>query len=84
MVGVKIPIKCWPMAVNRARYVGEPVVVVLAEDRYVAEDALDLIEVNYTPLPPVIDPEAALDMNAYVLHEELEKQPRFGTHIPLW
>ena len=72
MVGVKIPIKCWPMAVNRARYVGEPVVVVLAEDRYVAEDALDLIEVNYTPLPPVIDPEAALDMNAYVLHEELE------------
>lgn len=72
MVGVKIPIKCWPMAVDRARYVGEPVVVVLAEDRYVAEDALDLIEVNYTPLPPVIDPEAALDMNAYVLHEELE------------
>ena len=72
MVGVKIPIKCWPMAVDRARYVGEPVVVVLAEDRYVAEDALDLIEVTYTPLPPVIDPEAALDVNAHVLHEDLE------------
>ncbi|MFC4227780.1 xanthine dehydrogenase family protein molybdopterin-binding subunit [Hoeflea alexandrii] len=72
MVGVKIPIKCWPMAVDRARYVGEPVAVVLAEDRYIAEDALDLIEVIYKPLPPVIDPEAALDVNAYVLHDGLE------------
>lgn len=71
MVGVKIPIKCWPMAVERARYVGEPVAIVLADDRYVAEDALDLIEVTYVPLPPVIDPESALELNAPVLHDGL-------------
>ena len=60
-VGVKAPIECWPIAVGRVRYVGEPVAVVVAADRYLAEDALDLIEVDYEPLPAVIDPLAALD-----------------------
>ena len=50
MVGVKAPIECWPIAVDRVRYVGEPVAVVVAADRYLAEDALDLIEVDYEPL----------------------------------
>ena len=45
MVGVKAPIECWPIAIDRVRYVGEPVAVVVARDRYIAEDALDLIEV---------------------------------------
>ena len=45
VVGVKAPIECWPIAVERVRYVGEPVAVVVATDRYLAEDALDLIEV---------------------------------------
>jgi len=40
-----------------ARYVGEPLAVVVAKDRYVAEDALELIEVDYEPLDPVLDPE---------------------------
>ena len=41
-----------------ARYSGEPLAVVVAKDRYVAEDALELIEVEYEPLGPVLDPEA--------------------------
>jgi 2-furoyl-CoA dehydrogenase large subunit len=38
------------------RYVGEPVAVVVAADRYLAEDALEMIEVEYEPLDPVLDP----------------------------
>src|SRR6202034_4736831 len=39
VVGVKAPVECWPMAVGRVRYVGEPVAIVVATDRYRAEDA---------------------------------------------
>lgn len=70
-VGVRAPIKCWPIAVDRVRYVGEPVAVVVASDRYLAEDALDLIEVDYELLPVVVDPKAALDAKATRLHEGL-------------
>lgn len=72
VVGVKAPIECWPIAVDRVRYVGEPVAVVVASSRYVAEDALDLIEVDYETLPVVVDPVAALDPTAPVLHEGLK------------
>ena len=48
------------LAVDKVRYVGEGVVAVLAESRYVAEDALDLVEIEYELLEPVVDPEAAL------------------------
>jgi len=71
LVGVKAPIECWPIATDGVRYVGEPVAVVVACDRYVAEDALDLIEVRYRPLPAVVDPRAALEADAPVLHAEL-------------
>src|ERR1700728_2104911 len=69
VVGVKAPVECWPIAVGRVRYVGEPVAVVVATDRYLAEDAVDLIEVQYRPRPAVIDPLAALNPDAPVLHE---------------
>src|SRR5207244_11637685 len=46
VAGVKAPIASWPIAVDRVRYVGEPVAVVVAADRYLAEAALDLIEVH--------------------------------------
>ena len=46
---------------ERVRYVGEPVAVVVATDRYLAEDALELIEIDYESLPVVMDPQAALD-----------------------
>jgi 2-furoyl-CoA dehydrogenase large subunit len=71
VVGVRAPIECWPIAVERVRYVGEPVVVVVAASRYIAEDALDLIEVDYEPLPVVMDVAAALSPDAAVLHDGL-------------
>jgi len=64
-------VRFYPCAVSRARYFGEPVAVVIADDRYLAEDALELIEVEYRPLPAVVDPEAAMASGAPVLHEEV-------------
>lgn len=83
-VGVRAPIECWPIAVDRVRYVGEPVAIAVAESRYLAEDALDLIEVDYETLPPVIDPLAALDNAGPILHTALgsnlvnERHFRYG------
>lgn len=64
-------IRFYPCAISRARYFGEPVAVVVAENRYVAEDALELIDVEYQPLRAAVDPEAAMVLGAPVLHEEL-------------
>ena len=47
----------FPLARGKVRYVGEPVIGVIAESRYQAEDALELIAIDYEPLPVVIDPE---------------------------
>jgi 2-furoyl-CoA dehydrogenase large subunit len=69
VVGVKAPVECWPMAVGRVRYVGEPVAVVVATDRYRAEDAADLIDVRYEVRPAVVDPRAALRPETPVLHD---------------
>jgi 2-furoyl-CoA dehydrogenase large subunit len=69
-VGVRAPVKYYCMATGKVRFVGEPVAVVVADDRYLAEDALELIEVEYEPLPAVIDPERAAAPDAPVLHEE--------------
>lgn len=68
IVGVKAPIDDWALAVDRVRYVGEPVAVLVASDRYKAEDALDAIEVIYRPLPVVVDPDAAMLSDATLLH----------------
>jgi 2-furoyl-CoA dehydrogenase large subunit len=69
VVGVKAPVECWPIAVGRVRYVGEPVAIVVATDRYLAEDAVDLIEVRYQARAAVVDPLAALSPDAPVLHD---------------
>jgi aerobic carbon-monoxide dehydrogenase large subunit len=58
------------LASKKVRYVGEAVVAVIAEDRYLAEDALELIDIEYAPLGAVTDPEFALSQNAPLLHEE--------------
>ncbi len=60
-----------PLARDRVRYVGEPIAVVVAESRYLAEDALDLIEVDYDVLKPAVDMEKALEKGAPLVHEEL-------------
>jgi carbon-monoxide dehydrogenase large subunit len=58
-----------PMAVDEVRYVGEAVAVVVARDRYEAADALAAIEVDYEPLPPVLDIRTALDEDSPKVHE---------------
>ena len=64
-----VPQRC--VALDRVRHVGEPVAIVAAENRYIAEDACDLIEVVYEELPVVVDPLAAITMTGdAVLHPE--------------
>ncbi|MDL4814839.1 xanthine dehydrogenase family protein molybdopterin-binding subunit [Actinomadura opuntiae] len=60
-----------PMAVEEVRYVGEPVACVVARDRYAAVDALEEIDVDYEPLPAVVDMEAAVADGADLVHESL-------------
>ena len=56
------------VAVDTVRYVGEPVAVVVARDRYVARDAADAIVVTYDMLPAVVDLEVAMTGKPAVLH----------------
>ena len=65
------------MAVDVVRYVGEPVAVVVASDRYVARDAVDAIVVDYDPLPAVVDPELAMTGQPAVIH------PAFPNNISI-
>ena len=53
-----------PLATDRVRFVGEAVAVVVAETKAAAVDAVELVEVDYDPLPAVVDPEAALQPGA--------------------
>jgi aerobic carbon-monoxide dehydrogenase large subunit len=62
----------WPaLAHGKARFVGEPVVAVVAGDRYRAEDALEAIHVSYEPLPAVVDALMACAAGAPRVHDEL-------------
>ncbi|WP_424765576.1 xanthine dehydrogenase family protein molybdopterin-binding subunit [Paenibacillus sp. sgz302251] len=70
-VGVTAPVEYYSLAVDKVRFVGEPVAVVVAKNRYLAEDALDAIEVDYEPLPAVVDIEKALEPEAPILHDKV-------------
>ncbi len=59
------------LATGKVCYVGQPVAIVVAETLHAARDALDLIEVDYAPLPPVIDPLQAMSPDTPVVHAEL-------------
>jgi carbon-monoxide dehydrogenase large subunit len=65
MPDVSMPV----LAVDRVRYVGEPIVAVVATSRAIAEDAAELVEVDYEPLPVIHDAAHALGDDAVVLHE---------------
>jgi 2-furoyl-CoA dehydrogenase large subunit len=54
--GIESPVPHYAAAAGIARYVGEPLAVVVARDRYVAEDAAELVSVDYEPLDPLLDP----------------------------
>ncbi|RKS76200.1 carbon-monoxide dehydrogenase large subunit [Actinomadura pelletieri DSM 43383] len=60
-----------PMAVHEVRYAGEPVACVVARDGYTAVDALEKIDVDYEPLPAVVDMKAAIADGADVVHHDL-------------
>ncbi|MGH8969135.1 MAG: xanthine dehydrogenase family protein molybdopterin-binding subunit [Actinomycetes bacterium] len=60
-----------PLATGEVRFVGEAVAVVVASDRYTAADALEAIEVDYEPLPPVLDMRAAIADGADLVHSDL-------------
>lgn len=65
------PVLHYCLAVDKVRFVGEPVVAIAATDRYSAEDALELIEVEYEKLVVVLDPAEAMKSASPVLFEEL-------------
>ena len=76
LIVLRQPMDQWSLAVDRVRFVGEAVALVVAEDRYVAEDALDDIAVEYRKLPAVVDPLAALEKDAPLVH------PAVGSNVP--
>jgi carbon-monoxide dehydrogenase large subunit len=66
-----------PLAEGKVRFYGDPVAVVVADSKYTARDAVDLIDVDYEPLPAVIDLEKAMQPDSPLLYEE------FGTNVAL-
>ncbi|MEV4444502.1 MULTISPECIES: aerobic carbon-monoxide dehydrogenase large subunit [Streptomyces] len=70
------------LATDKVRFQGQEVAFVVAEDRYAARDALELIDVEYEPLPPVVDARRALDPDAPVIRDDKEHQS--DNHIFDW
>lgn len=71
-----------PLAEGKVRFYGDPVAVVVADDRYTARDARDLIEIDYEPLPAVVDMEKAIEEGAPLLYEEYGTNVPFAIHPP--
>ena len=69
-----------PLAKGKVRQLGEPVVAVVAVSRYVAEDALEDIFVDYEPLPAVVDLEKALEPGVALIHEDLDSN--LAAYVP--
>ncbi|HEX7140717.1 MAG TPA: molybdopterin cofactor-binding domain-containing protein [Vicinamibacterales bacterium] len=74
----ELKIAAYPqLAKDVVRYVGDCVAVVVAEDRYQAQDALELIDVDYEPLPPVVDPQKAAARGARQIHADVPGNQAF-------
>lgn len=71
----------YPLAMEKATWQGEPIVAVVAESRAEAEDALELLDIDYEELPPVTDPETALAPATPVIHEELGDNLCFSSRV---
>ncbi|GCE46644.1 carbon-monoxide dehydrogenase large subunit [Thermosporothrix hazakensis] len=71
-----------PLAEGKVRFYGDPVAIVLAETPYAARDALDLIEVDYEPLPAVVDAEKAMQPDAPILYEDFGTNVAHSVHPP--
>jgi carbon-monoxide dehydrogenase large subunit len=70
------------LATDKVRFQGQEVAAVVAEDPYVARDALELIEVDYDPLPAVVSPQGAAEADAPVIRTDKEDQK--DNHIYSW
>ena len=71
LIGVDAPrVKRYPLAVERARYAGEWVAAIVADSRALAEDACELVRVDYEPLTPVLDAEEAYRPSSAPVHSE--------------
>jgi carbon-monoxide dehydrogenase large subunit len=68
------------LAMDRVYFVGHPVAVVVATDRYIARDAAEAIEVDWEPLPAVTDPEKAIAAGAPAVHPEWPDNTAFNFH----
>lgn len=76
LIVLRQPMEQWSLATDRVRFVGESVALVVATDRYTAEDALDKIKVSYKPLEAVVSPIEAAKEGAPLVH------PAVGSNIP--
>lgn len=65
------------LAIGKVRHVGDGVAVVIAENRYAAQDAADAVQVDYTPLPAVVDAKKAAEPGAPQLHDEIPNNTSF-------
>ena len=74
--GLKVPDHP-ALAVDRVRFVGEPIAAVVATDPYIARDALDLIEVEYDELPVVVDLDKAIEPDSTVIYDEFDDNVAF-------
>ena len=70
------------LAAERVRFMNEPVAVVAAADRYSADDVAELVEVDYEPLPVIMDPEVSLKPSTPKLHDNLENNVGTPSHSP--
>ncbi len=77
--GLRVP-HHYILAIDRTYFAGHPVAVVVATDRYVARDAVDLIEVDWEPLAAVADPEKAIAPGAPAVHPEWPDNTAFTFH----
>src|SRR5882757_1177247 len=60
-----------PLAKDKIRHVGEPIAIVVADSRYIAEDALDDIDVELEPLPAIVDLEKGLAAGSALVHDDV-------------
>ena len=64
--------KHWPLAVDKVKFHGEPVAAIVAKNKYIAADAIELVEITYDDLPYIGDPEKALKNDSPIVHEGWE------------
>ncbi|MEH7253603.1 xanthine dehydrogenase family protein molybdopterin-binding subunit [Neobacillus niacini] len=70
----------YPLAKDYVRYVGDPVAIIVADNRYIAEDAADLVKIKYQVLQAVTDVYQALEPNVPVLHSKIGSNKLFVIH----